>query len=251
MMREGETPFVFSGQQLLPSLSASFSPLGSPQHPRSVAAFAHTPCSLQTLVDARGCGKTADAGQRRALEHPAGHRPLTPRLPTTSSFPRAPVDAPRRPLHASRLPTCSGTLLSPLQLAPERRPARPMLAPLLWPACSSPRSSSLSLAPYTTPTNTPEPSVPFLMATQADPAGTRRPRLRWTSASLYKATSSHSLTPCHSPTLQIDLLYHPFISRAARARDQARAPPPRLVSVHAVHASSASVSSRSGTARPR
>ena len=68
MMREGETPFVFSGQQLLPSLSASISSLGSPGHPRPVSAFAHTPCSRQTLVDARGREKAANAGQSRALE---------------------------------------------------------------------------------------------------------------------------------------------------------------------------------------
>ena len=193
MMREGETPFVFSGQQLLPSLSASFSPLSPPEHPRLTPTFAHTPCSLETIVDMHGRGKAADAGQSRALDRPAGHRPLTPRLPTTSSFPRAPVDAPRRPLHASRPPTCSHTLLSLLQLAPEHRPGQPM------PACSSSRSSSLSLAPYTTPMNTPEPSIPSLTATRADPAGTRRPRLRWTSASLYKTTPSPSLTPCCSP----------------------------------------------------
>ena len=176
MMREGETPFVFSGQQLLFSLSTSFSLLGPPEHPRLVPSFAHTPCSFQTQVDARGRGKTADAGQSRALERPAGHRPLTPRLSTTSSFPRAPVDAPRRPLHASRLPTCSRALLSLLQLAPERRPARPMLVPLLWPVCSSPRSSSLFLVPHPTPTNAIDSPSPSLLASRAVAAATRRPR---------------------------------------------------------------------------
>ena len=68
MMREGETPFVLSGQQLLPSLSATFSPLSPPEHPRLTPTFAHTPCSLQTLEDTRGHEKAVDADQKLSLE---------------------------------------------------------------------------------------------------------------------------------------------------------------------------------------
>ena len=147
MMKGGEPHFS--------SLDSGFLPLSQP--PSLPSAFQSIQGSPQLLPmpppAARHKWTRADAGKPRMPAKVAlwsawqGTRPLTPRPPTTSSLPRAPVDAPRRPLHASRPPTCSRALLSLLQLAPERRPARPMLAPLLWPARSSSHSSSLSLAP--------------------------------------------------------------------------------------------------------
>ena len=144
----GRTPFFFSGLWI---------PLSLSQPPSLVSAFQSihgTPQLLPTPPSAaRRKWTRADAGKPRMPAKVAlwsawqGTRPLTLRLPATSSLPRAPVDAPRRPLHASRPPTCSRALLSLLQLTPERCPTRPMLASLLWPARSSFRSSSLSLAP--------------------------------------------------------------------------------------------------------
>ena len=148
MMKGGEPHFCSLDSGFLSlSLSASLSPLSLPEHPRHSPAFAHAPFSCHTQVDARGRAKAADAGQSRALERLTGHPTIHAAPPGHLEPPRAPVDAPRRPLHASRPPTCSRALLSLLQLAPERRPVRPMLVPLLWPARSSPHSSSLSLAP--------------------------------------------------------------------------------------------------------
>ena len=141
MMKEGGTPFFFSGQQIPPSLSASFSPLSFPEHPRLPRTFAHTSCSLQTQVGARGCGKAADAGQSRALERLAGHStvdaaspdhleppPRASRCPSTSAprqqaahlLPRPPLSPPAR----ARTPPCSANA----RAAPM---ARSQLAPLL------------------------------------------------------------------------------------------------------------------------
>ena len=145
MMKGGGTPFFFSGQQIPPSLSASFSPLCFPEHPRLSPAFAHAPSSCQTQVDARGRGKTADAGQSRALERLAGHptvdaespyylEPCANRCPSTS--------APRQ--HAAHL--LPRPPLSPAARARmPPRSANARAAPVA--ARSSSRSSSLSLAP--------------------------------------------------------------------------------------------------------
>ena len=131
MMKGGGTPFFFSGQQIPPSLSASFSPLSFPEHPRLSPAFAHAPSSCQTQVDARGRGKTADAGQSRALERLAGH-------PTVDA---ASPDHLEPPPRASRCPSTS----APRQQAAHLLP-RPPLSPAAR-ARAPPRSANARATP--------------------------------------------------------------------------------------------------------
>ena len=100
-----------------PSLSQ---PLSLPSAPQSIpGSFQVLPpstvASRQKRTRARR-GKPADAGQSRALERLPERRPLTPRLPTASCLPIAPVDVSRRLRHAAvpsplslplSLPSCS------------------------------------------------------------------------------------------------------------------------------------------------
>ena len=97
-----------------PSLSQ---PLSLPSAPQSIpGSFQVLPpstvASRQKRTRARR-GKPADAGQSRALERLPERRPLTPRLPTASCLPIAPVDVSRRLRHAA-VPSPLSLPLSPL-----------------------------------------------------------------------------------------------------------------------------------------
>ena len=125
-----------------PSLSQ---PLSLPSAPQSIpGSFQVLPpstvASRQKRTRARR-GKPADAGQSRALERLPERRPLTPRLPTASCLPIAPVDVSRRLRHAA-VPSPLSLPLSPLL---QRVPDAARLGQ--WPAshARAPEPSPLSL----------------------------------------------------------------------------------------------------------
>lgn len=126
--------------------------------PQGIQCHFHFVYSLPEPPDASGHARTrekaAHAGQRRALEHATVLPTVDTALPSTSGRPRAPVDVPRRPHHASRSPTCSCALLSPLRRVPERHPHPPIAARVPGP----PRARS-SL-PLSFPGRRPHPGRP-------------------------------------------------------------------------------------------
>ena len=144
-----------------PSLSQ---PLSLPSAPQSIpGSFQVLPpstvASRQKRTRARR-GKPADAGQSRALERLPERRPLTPRLPTASCLPIAPVDVSRRLRHAA-VPSPLSLPLSPLlQRVPDAArlgqwPASHARAPEHSPALSPPpwRPTPSPRAPWTAPTS--------------------------------------------------------------------------------------------------
>ena len=178
MMKGGRTPVFFSGQWVPPSLSASFSPLSFPEHPRLSPAFAHAPYNCQTQVDARGRGKAADAGQSHALERLAEHLTVDAALP----------DHLEPPTHASRGASMSATrhragpLLSPSLSPPAARAPEPPESPNgrahTHGALPLPRSLSPSPSTWATPMSAADSPEPPPAATAAISAGARRPRPR-------------------------------------------------------------------------
>ena len=122
--------------------------------------------------------KACHAGQRRALEHVSV-------LPTVDA---ASPDHLEPPPRASRGASTSATRhragplvspsLSPPAVRAQSRPARPMHGLARASTRALPRSSSLFLAPHSTPTNAVDSPSPSLLASRAIVAATRAPRPR-------------------------------------------------------------------------
>ena len=219
-----------------PSLSQ---PLSLPSAPQSIpGSFQVLPpstvASRQKRTRARR-GKPADAGQSRALERLPERRPLTPRLPTASCLPIAPVDVSRRLRHAA-VPSPLSLPLSPLlQRVPDAArlgqwPASHARAPEPSPALSPPpwRPTPPPRTPWTAPTPLPRPPEPIPRAPVGHAYGEPRPaHIRRPRASLFLPvapphTQSASRTTPPSPEppeLEIELELRRLSSSAsARCR---------------------------------
>ena len=101
-MKGGRDPFFFSGQPLFPPFLISLSLLASSRASKASNPLVYSPFRPQTQVDTRVRAEKPRMPAICALwSTSACSRPLTPRPPTTSSLPLAPVEVPRRPQHAT------------------------------------------------------------------------------------------------------------------------------------------------------
>ena len=170
MIKGGRDPIFLSGQPLSPPFLISPSLLASSRASQASFTLVYSPCSYQTQVGARVRAEKPWMPPKDALWSTSSRsRPLTPRLPTTSSLPLAPVEAPRRPRHAT-MSGASSPLLSLTRprvpdaarlgqcMASHARAPEPCPAPALSPQRPTPPPRALR----TTPSLFPWPPRPFL-----------------------------------------------------------------------------------------
>ena len=115
-----KSSFSLSGQLHFSPFLTSLSLLPGPRASKASSPLVYSSCSHLTQVDAR-----VRAEKPRMLAKDAlwsvrqSRRPLTPRPPTTSSLPLAPVEVPRHPQHATVLAPSFPPLYCPCRACPE------------------------------------------------------------------------------------------------------------------------------------
>ena len=177
-MKGGRDPLFFSGQPHFHSLYPS-SLLLAPQGIQCHFHFVYSPLQpLDTSGRASACGKAADAGQRGALEREAEQATVDAATPDHLE----PPPCASRGASTSATRHRAGPPPFPLCLAhaarAQSRPSLPMRVRARGSTRSSPRSLSLFLAPYSTPTSTADNPSLSPLAARAVTTATSAPRPR-------------------------------------------------------------------------
>ena len=179
MIKGGRDPIFPLWTATFPSLSHLSPTPGKFQSIQCHFPIVYSPLQLpDTSGRASARGKAADAGQRRALEREAEQATVDAASPDHLE----PPPCASRGASTSATRHRAGPLVSPSLSPPaaraQSRPARPMHGLARASTRALPHSSSLFLAPHSTPTDAVDSPSPSLLASQAVVTATRAPRPR-------------------------------------------------------------------------